>query len=187
MLIEIKFGSFLSWSFDSPNQVRRLGEISQLIREDQESIPHLAERIKGLALHAIPTFAETVSSLTTRLLSGCKDWLNLFPDLKGDYTPVLPINSLLESHRERGETGKDREEIGSRSRIPSKRALLILCSLIPRTKREGSLIRRQFDHLTGRIVKGIKWLRADQIPTDTLSQKSQRRSTCNFPSKLLVI
>ena len=115
-----------------------------------------------MALHAISSFAEAVSSLAVRLLSRCKtDLLNLFPDFQGDYTPILLINSLPgadegKKREERGKTGKDREEIGSRSRIPSKRALPILCSPIPRTKREGSPIRRQFDHLTDRIVKGIK-------------------------------
>ena len=54
------------------NQVRRSGEISQLTGEDQGIIPHLAERVKRLALHAIPNFTETVSSLATRLLFGCK-------------------------------------------------------------------------------------------------------------------
>jgi len=43
--------------------LRRLGEISQLTGEDQGSILHLAERIKGLALHAIPSFTEAISSL----------------------------------------------------------------------------------------------------------------------------
>ena len=113
-----------------PNQVRRSEEISQLTGEDQRSIPHLAERVKGLALHAIPSFAEAVSSLAAMLLSRYKiDWLNLFPNFQDDYTPVLPINSLPRRDRQ-----KRREEIGSRSRIPSKRALPILCSPILWTK-----------------------------------------------------
>jgi len=95
IVIEIEFGSCLPWSFDSPNQVRRSGKISQLTGEDQGSIPHLAERVKGLALHAIPSFAEAVSSLAVRLLFRCKtDWPNLFADFQDDCTPVLPINSL---------------------------------------------------------------------------------------------
>ena len=118
MLIEIKSGSCLPWSFDSPNQIRRSGEISQLTKKDQGSIPHLAERIKGLALYAIPNFAEAVSSLAARLLFRYKtDRLNLFLNFQGDYTPLSPINSLPEAHKEkkrheeRGETGEDREKI----------------------------------------------------------------------------
>ena len=80
--------------------MRRSEGISQLTGEDQGSIPHLAERVKGLALHAIPSFAEAVSSLATRLLSRYKtDWLNLFPDFQGDYTPLRPINSLPGAQR----------------------------------------------------------------------------------------
>jgi len=110
-LIEIEFGSCLPWSFDSPNQVRRLGEISQLTGEDQGSIPHLAEWVKGLALHAIPSFAEAVSSLAARLLSRCKtDWLNLFSDFQCDYTPVLPINSLPGAHQKKREERQARIE-----------------------------------------------------------------------------
>ena len=65
-------------------------------------------------LHAISSFAETISSLAARLLFRYKtDRLNLFPDFHDDYTPVSPINSLPEAHKikrqeERGETGQDR-------------------------------------------------------------------------------
>ena len=137
MLIEIKFGSCLPWSFDYPDQVRRSGEISQLTREDQGSIPHLAERIKGLALYAIPSFAEAVSSLAARLLSRYKtDWLNLFSDFQGDYTPVFPINSLPEAHKEkkrrrheeRGEKGQDTEE--TRDLLSRFQAIQRIASLI---------------------------------------------------------
>ena len=103
----------------TPNQVRRSGEISQLSREDQGSIPHLAERIKGLALYAIPNFAEADSSLAARLLSRYKtDWLNLFSDFQGDYTPIYPINSLPEAHKEKKGGGTKREE--KRARIQRK-------------------------------------------------------------------
>ena len=100
MLIEIKIWQLPAMIF----------WLSRSSREDQGSIPHLAERIKELALYAIP------SSLAVRLLSRYKtDWLNLFPDFQGDYTPVFPINSLPKAHKEkkaeRGETGQDREEI----------------------------------------------------------------------------
>ena len=91
--------------------MRRSGEISQLTGKDQGSIPHLAERVKGLALDAIPSFAEAVSSLATGLLSRYKtDWLNLFPDFQGDYTPTPPYKYPTKGERKGAEAGKRGEE-----------------------------------------------------------------------------
>ena len=149
MLIEIKFDSCLPWSVDSPNQVRRSGDLSVIWKESRE-YPSFSRADQEISTTYYLSFAKSVSSLAARLFSRCKiDWLNLFPNFQGDYTHVLPINSLPRRDRQ-----KRREEIGSRSRIPSKRALSILYSPIPRTKREGSPIRRQFDHLTIASSKG---------------------------------
>ena len=101
-LIEIKFDSCLPSSFDSPNQVRRSGEIFQLFGKNQGSIPHLAERIKRSALLAIPNFAKAVSSLAARLLSRCKQIDLIYFQIFRAIIPLfLLINSLPDAYTEK--------------------------------------------------------------------------------------